>query len=63
KTSFSAAMEKAFEWEKTDKIPIGVLYQKDAPIYEDEIYAIKNTPLYEHDISNVGIQKLLDEFA
>ncbi len=63
KASFTAAMEKAFEWEEADKIPIGIFYQKDAPTYEDEIYAIKNTPLYKHDVSNVGIQGLLDEFA
>lgn len=63
KTSFNAAMEKAFEWEKADKIPIGIFYQKDAPTYEDEIYSIKNIPLYRHDVSNVNIQKLLDEFV
>jgi len=52
-----AAIEKALEPEKTnyERIPLGVFYKVDRPIYEDSLPQIKDKALVEHDISDVDI--------
>ncbi len=57
--SYEAALKKAQEYERW---PIGVFYKKEEPIYTDEIPFIKDKPLVKHDISNVNIDKFIEEF-
>ncbi|MEM2963471.1 MAG: thiamine pyrophosphate-dependent enzyme [Candidatus Anstonellales archaeon] len=56
-----AAFQKSLEWGE-GKIPIGIFYRESRPTYEDELPTIQKTPLHRHDISNVNIERLLDEF-
>ena len=44
---------------KTDKIPTGIFYQVERPIYEDGLKQIDRKPLIEHIISDIDINKLL----
>jgi 2-oxoglutarate ferredoxin oxidoreductase subunit beta len=55
-----AALEKALEW--GDKIPIGVIYEEDLPVYEDELPALSDRPLVKQKIDPRRIEKLLAEF-
>ena len=54
------AYVKAQEWGK--KIPIGLFYKIDKPTIEDQLPAIKEKPLVEHDIRNIDISKTIKEF-
>lgn len=54
------AYAKAQEWGK--KIPIGLFYKIDKPTIEDQLPAIKEKPLVEHDIKNIDISKTFKEF-
>ena len=56
-----AALEKALEW--GDKIPIGVIYQKDLPVYEDQLPALSRGPLVRHEIDPAKVEILLTEFV
>ncbi len=38
-----AALEKAQEW--GERIPIGVIFQKELPVYEDQLPALSKGPL------------------
>ncbi len=58
-TNKEEAFKKMNEWGK--KIPVGILYKVDRPSYE-ELFKQTKVPLYKHDISNVKIDKLLEEF-
>jgi 2-oxoglutarate ferredoxin oxidoreductase subunit beta len=52
-----AALRKAFEW--GDRIPLGLLYRSEQPIYEDSDPVLKQGPLVKQPF---GIsQSLLDE--
>ncbi|MCZ6514260.1 MAG: thiamine pyrophosphate-dependent enzyme [Acidobacteria bacterium] len=57
-----AALERSFEW--GDKIPIGVVYKDQQPIYEDSEPALKNGPLCKQnrELSQETFKKLYDEF-
>ncbi|MFH1426464.1 MAG: 2-oxoacid:ferredoxin oxidoreductase subunit beta [Candidatus Kerfeldbacteria bacterium] len=56
------ALKRAEEWD--EKIPIGVFYEAtDMPKYEDKMPAIAETPLVDHDITNIDIEPLFDEFG
>jgi 2-oxoglutarate ferredoxin oxidoreductase subunit beta len=55
-----AALEKALEW--GDKIPIGVIYEEDLPVYEDELPALSDRPLVKQKIDPRRVEKLLAEF-
>ena len=57
-----AALERSFEW--GDKIPIGVVYKDQQPIYEDSEPALKNGPLCKQnmELSQETFTKLYDEF-
>lgn len=43
KTNFEAAMKKAeeFDYNKAEKIPIGIFYQKQKPVFEDQFPQLK----------------------
>jgi len=55
-----AAFETAQEW--GDRIPIGLIYRKARPVYEDQLPALKVMPLVKHNINPLKYEALLDEF-
>ena len=55
-----AALEKAFEW--GDRIPVGVIYQKELPVYEDQLPALSQGPLVTQAIDPKRTESLLHEF-
>jgi 2-oxoglutarate/2-oxoacid ferredoxin oxidoreductase subunit beta len=55
-----AALEKALEW--GDKIPIGVIYRQELPVYEDQLPVLRKGPLVTQEINPKGIESLLAEF-
>jgi 2-oxoglutarate ferredoxin oxidoreductase subunit beta len=57
----SAAFAKAQEWE--ERIPIGLIYRKERPVYEDGIPALKERPLVKQELTPSRFEELLDEFA
>jgi 2-oxoglutarate ferredoxin oxidoreductase subunit beta len=57
----AAALKKAQEW--GDRIPTGIIYQRERPVYEDQIPALRKTPLVRQPIKPKQFKALLDEFA
>jgi 2-oxoglutarate ferredoxin oxidoreductase subunit beta len=55
-----AALEKALQW--GERIPIGVIYEADLPVYEDHLPALSKTPLVKQKIDTRRVEKLLTEF-
>jgi 2-oxoglutarate ferredoxin oxidoreductase subunit beta len=55
-----AAMEKALEW--GERIPIGIIYEEDLPVYEDHLPALSDGPLVKQKIDTRRVKKLLTEF-
>jgi 2-oxoglutarate ferredoxin oxidoreductase subunit beta len=56
------SFEKAMEW--GDKIPIGVFYKDEKRLsYEANLPQLSQNPLNQRDITNISIDKLLDEFS
>jgi 2-oxoglutarate ferredoxin oxidoreductase subunit beta len=55
-----AALAKALEW--GEKIPIGVIYRKDQPVYEDQLPALRKGPLVTQKIEPKRAQSLCTEF-
>jgi 2-oxoglutarate ferredoxin oxidoreductase subunit beta len=56
-----AALERALEW--GDKIPIGVIYEENLPVYEDQLPALSRAPLVRHELDPLRVEALLNEFA
>lgn len=56
-----AAFTKSQEW--GEKIPIGIIYKEERPLYTDELPQIKETPLVSQSIDNVDVTAFLNEFA
>ena len=56
-----AAFVRALEWD--DRIPIGLIYQEDRPVYEEQIPALKDIPLVRQIIDPLQFEELLDEFV
>jgi 2-oxoglutarate ferredoxin oxidoreductase subunit beta len=56
-----AALEKAFEW--GDKIPIGIIYEENLPVYEDQLPALSKGPLVRHEIDPARVETLFAEFV
>ena len=54
------ALEKAFEW--ADKIPIGIIYMRELPVYEDQLPAFHRGSLVTQEIESAKAERLLDEF-
>jgi 2-oxoglutarate/2-oxoacid ferredoxin oxidoreductase subunit beta len=54
------AIEKAQEW--GDRIPIGVLYQKQEPTYDEQLPALHRGNLVEREIKPTEIQPLFSDF-
>lgn len=55
-----AALEKALEW--GDKIPIGIIYEENLPVYEDQLPALSKGPLVRHEIDPSRVETLFAEF-
>lgn len=45
-----------------DKIPTGIFYQVERPIYEDGLKQIDRKPLVDHIISDIDINKLFNKY-
>jgi 2-oxoglutarate ferredoxin oxidoreductase subunit beta len=54
------ALEKALEW--GERIPIGVIYEANLPVYEDHLPALSKTPLVRQKIDIQRVERLLAEF-
>ncbi|MFH1647685.1 MAG: 2-oxoacid:ferredoxin oxidoreductase subunit beta [Chloroflexota bacterium] len=59
-TDKMAAFAKALEW--GDKIPIGVIYQQERPVYEEQLPQLKKAPLVKQPIDPLKLEALLDDF-
>ena len=55
-----AALEKALQW--GERIPIGVIYEADLPVYEDHLPALSKTALVKQKIDTRRVERLLAEF-
>ena len=55
-----AAFTKAQEW--GDRIPIGLIYRTERPVYEEQLPALKEMPLVKQKIDPLQFEALLDEF-
>jgi 2-oxoglutarate ferredoxin oxidoreductase subunit beta len=55
-----AALERAQEW--GEGIPIGIIYRKELPVYEDQLPALSQGPLVRQKDIPVRVEKLLAEF-
>lgn len=54
------AFKKSLEW--GEKIPIGIFYQHERPLFEDKLEAVRSGPLVKQKLNSFEIEKLLDEF-
>lgn len=55
-----AAFKKTLEW--GEKIPIGVFYKCDRPVFEEKIQIAKDVPLVKQKLDPMKLDKLLEEF-
>jgi 2-oxoglutarate ferredoxin oxidoreductase subunit beta len=55
-----SALEKAQEWE--ERIPIGIIYRQELPVYEDQLPALSKGPLVSQQIKPGRVEKLFAEF-
>ena len=55
-----AALEKALIW--GEGIPIGIIYEENLPVYEDQLPALSEGPLVKQKIDPRRVEKLLAEF-
>jgi 2-oxoglutarate ferredoxin oxidoreductase subunit beta len=56
-----AALKKAQEW--GERIPIGVIYRKEQPTFEDQLTALAKGPLVKQEIKPRQLEALLDGFV
>lgn len=59
-TNKEIAFKKSLEW--GDKIPIGLFYKEEYPIYEEQLPQVTVQPLVKHDLYNINITKLMNDF-
>jgi len=55
-----AAFAKGLEW--GERIPLGVIYKNERPVYEEQIAALKETPLVKQELNPLQFEELLNEF-
>lgn len=55
-----AAFARAQEW--GDRIPIGVIYQQERPVYEEQLPQLREAPLVKQPLDPLKFEDLLDEF-
>ena len=56
----AAAFKKAMEW--GDRIPTGVIFKQERPLYEDSLPQLKNGPLVKQPIEPQSVKDLAEEF-
>ena len=56
----AAAFAKALEW--GEHIPLGVIYKKERPVYEEQLAELKEGPLVRQTMNPMQFEGLLDEF-
>lgn len=56
-----AAFKKALEW--GEKIPIGLFYRHERPVFEETLAAASGIPLVKQKLDPLSIAPLLDEFC
>ncbi|MBI2830993.1 MAG: 2-oxoacid:ferredoxin oxidoreductase subunit beta [Chloroflexi bacterium] len=56
----TAAFNKALEW--GERIPIGLIYKKDRPLFEEYTGAFGKEPLVKQKLDPMQFESLLDEF-
>jgi len=54
------ALEKAFMWGQ--EIPIGIIYEDNLPVFEDQLPALSSGPLVKREFDIRRVEKLLAEF-
>jgi 2-oxoglutarate ferredoxin oxidoreductase subunit beta len=59
-TDKAAALVKAQEW--GDRIPIGIIYKQERPVYEETLPQLKQMTLVKQPIDPMAIEALLEEF-
>ncbi len=59
KNDLNKAIEKSMDEEK---IPIGIFYQVEKPLYEDGLKQIERKPLVDHIITDIDINRLLNRY-
>jgi 2-oxoglutarate/2-oxoacid ferredoxin oxidoreductase subunit beta len=60
-TDRAAAFRKALE--TGDKLPIGLFYRTERPVFEETLVAARGIPLVRQKLDPRGIERLLDEFS
>ncbi len=56
----AAAFDKSQEW--GERIPIGVIYRKELPTFEEQLPALSKGPLVKQKIEPGQVERLLNEF-
>lgn len=59
KSDLNEAIKRSMEEEK---IPIGIFYQVERPLYEDGLKQIERKPLVDHIITDIDINRLLNNY-
>lgn len=59
RSDLSEAIKRAMEEEK---IPVGVFYQVERPVYEEGLKQIERKPLVDHIITDIDINRLLNNY-
>ena len=60
-SDISQAYERSLEW--TERIPIGVFYKRERPVYSDNFPFLEGKPLIRRRIDDADITGLMKEFA
>jgi len=55
------AYERAEEW--SERIPIGVIYRRERPVYSENFPVLEGKPLVRQGLDPANMKKLIDEFA
>jgi 2-oxoglutarate ferredoxin oxidoreductase subunit beta len=59
-TDRRVAFAKACE---ADKMPLGILYKHERPVYEDELGVGADAPLYKHEFNETAFDELVKSFS
>ncbi len=60
-TDLMMAYERALEWD--EKIPIGVFYRKERPVYRENFPFLEGKPLVRRKLDDIDISGLMKEFS
>ena len=60
KNNDTEAMEKALEW--GDRIPTGIFYRNERPVFEDTLWQADRIPLIKRKTDLQIVSRMIDEF-